>query len=414
MKSRPTRPVLEEFEPRILYSADFAPAALAQLHLPGASDQRLLQTQETPAATAATMEIAFVDVSLPDAQTLIDDLQAQRDAGRPIEIVRIESGEDGIARISETLDGRTGIGAVHVLSHGSDGAVQLGSVTLDAATLLARAGELAQWSAALTHSADLLLYGCDVAQTAAGQQFVNNLGALTGADVTASTDLTGAAARGANWTLEYQVGHIETTLAPSAWEQAQWQGVMATYSVTTTVDSVGASPTPGSLRWAISQANANAGTDTIAFAVNGIFNMTAAVSGDDSNTTGDFDVNGSVNIVGNGTGNTFINGNGADRVFDVLGGNVTFQDLTIQGGGASQGGGINVGAAAVTLANVVVQNNNADNGGGIYNSGTLVMNQVKLEGNVAGSNGGALRNAGSATLTDVWIDSNQARSGGGI
>ena len=275
MKPKPVRPVLEEFEPRILYSADFAPAVLAGVSLPGPSDQRLLQAQETPAASPAALEIAFIDVSLPDAQRLIDDLQAQRNAGRTIEIVRIDAGEDGISRISQTLDGRTDIGAVHVLSHGSDGALQLGSVTLDAATLLARAGELAQWSSALTHDADLLLYGCDVAQTSAGRQFVNNLGTLTGADVTASTDLTGAAARGANWTLEYQLGHIETTLAPSRWEQAQWQGVMATYTVTTTADSLGASPTVGSLRWAIGQANANAGTDTIVFAVNGTFSIAA-------------------------------------------------------------------------------------------------------------------------------------------
>ena len=104
MKTRPARPVLEEFEPRILYSADFAPAALAGLQPAGArANSGLLQAQEAPAATPAAMEIAFVDLSLPDAQSLIDDLQAQRDAGRPIEIVRIDAGEDGISRIGETL-----------------------------------------------------------------------------------------------------------------------------------------------------------------------------------------------------------------------------------------------------------------------------------------------------------------------
>ena len=453
MKRAPgTRPVLEEFEPRILYSADFAPAALAGLHLPGASDQRLLQAQETPAVAAATTEIAFVDVSLPDAQRLIDDLQAQRDGGRPIDIVRIESGEDGIARISETLADRTGVASVHVLSHGSDGVLQLGSVTLDATTLLARAGELAQWSSALTPDADLLLYGCDLAQTAAGQHVVRDLAALTGTDVAASTDLTGAAARGADWALEYQVGHIETTLAPSRWEQAQWQGVMATYTVTTTVDSVGASPTPGSLRWAISQANANAGTDTIAFAVNGTFNMTALVSGDNTNTSGDFDVNGSVNIVGNGTGNTIINGNGNDRVFDLRSGTISLSGLTVQGGKSNLGAGISVGAAAnVALTDVVIQNNagnGSSKGGGIYNDGvltlqntivrnnaaaflsgldgagiytdkdaTLIANNVEIRDNSAGNaDGGGLHiwESASVQLTNVTFANNQATRGGGL
>jgi len=226
MTLKPVRPVLEEFEPRILYSADFAPAALAQLHLPGASDQRLLQPQETPAAATATAEIAFVDISLPDAQRLIDDLQAQQDAGRPIEIVRIDGGEDGITRISDTLAQRNDLSAVHVLSHGSDGTLQLGSARLDAATLLARAGELAQWSTALSADADLLLYGCDVAASATGQQLLLNLAVLTGADVAASNDLTGAAARGGDWVLEFASGSIQAGSALSSSAQQAWKGVL--------------------------------------------------------------------------------------------------------------------------------------------------------------------------------------------
>jgi len=226
MKLKPVRPVLEEFEPRILYSADFAPAALAQVHLPGASDQRLLQPQQTPAAATATAEIAFVDISLPDAQKLIDDLQAQHDAGRPIEIVRIDGGEDGITRISQTLAQRSDVSAVHLLSHGSDGTLQLGSARLDAATLLARAGELAQWSTALSADADLMLYGCDVAASATGQHLLENLAALTGADVAASNDLTGAAARGGDWVLEFASGSIQAGSALSLSAQQAWSGLL--------------------------------------------------------------------------------------------------------------------------------------------------------------------------------------------
>ena len=56
----------------------------------------------------------------------------------------------------------------------------------------------------LAAGADLLLYGCDVAADALGQQMTGTLAALTGADVAASTDLTGAASRGGNWVLEYR------------------------------------------------------------------------------------------------------------------------------------------------------------------------------------------------------------------
>ena len=218
--------VFEEFEKRILYSADFSPAALAGL-ADGAHINRQLDSQALPAAEQATAEIAFVAMNLPDAQALIDDLQAQADAGRHIEVVQIAADEDGIARISATLAQRDDITAVHVLSHGSDGVVQLGSARLDAATLLTRAGELAQWSAALSNNADLLLYGCDVAAHSDGQALLANLAALTGADVAASDDLTGAARLGGDWVLEQRTGAIEAQLAPGISEQQLWQGTMA-------------------------------------------------------------------------------------------------------------------------------------------------------------------------------------------
>jgi hypothetical protein len=136
-------PVFEELERRILYSADLAPLALAGLDAGATHEQRLMQATDTSLATQVESEIAFVDMSLPDADKLIADLQAQAQAGRPIEVVRIAADEDGIARIGATLAGRSDITAVHVLSHGDDGVVQLGSARLDAATLLARADEVA-------------------------------------------------------------------------------------------------------------------------------------------------------------------------------------------------------------------------------------------------------------------------------
>jgi hypothetical protein len=304
--------VVETMEDRILHSADLSPLLLA-----GSGAGTLLHQplHAAPAdAQVQRSEIAFVDAALPDAESLVADLRAQRDAGRPIEIVTIQSGEDGLALISHTLAGRQDISALHVLAHGSDGVMQLGNTLLDEQTLMRRAGEVAAWSAALTDGADLLLYGCDLAQTAIGQKLVRDLASLTGADAAASTDPTGAAALGGNWTLEFHSGLIETAVAPSVAEQALWQGLLTTFTVTNTADTaliVLPAPT-GSLRWAINQANAHAGTDTINFApgANGTIALGFLSSGDDANVAGDFDITDSVNIVGNGTTNTVISGNG--------------------------------------------------------------------------------------------------------
>ena len=438
-------PISETMEERILHSADLAPLFLGDA---GGTAALLQPVQQAPTATVIGRgEIAFVDLSLPDAQSLLSDLRAQRDAGRPIEIITIAADEDGMALIGNTLASRHNIAAVHVLAHGDNGVLQLGTTQLDARTLLARAGEVAAWSAALSDDADLLLYGCDLAQTGAGQQLVSDLAALTGADVAASTDLTGAAALGGNWTLEFQSGRIETTIATSFAQQMQWQGVMATYTVTSTTDLLSL---PGTLRWAISQANANAGTDSIVFSVNGNFTIAGLLSGDDNNNSGDLDINGSVNIIGNGSASTTISGNGVDRVLDVRSGTVSISGVTIQGGRGGSGAGIRVEEFVnLTLTDVVVQNNIANGeGAGIFNDGNLTLRNVLIRNNGNVSTGDAdgggiflddgatldalnveirdnvadnkqggglyIKNGAVATLKNTTIAGNMAKDGGGI
>ena len=442
------RLLVEPMEPRLLHSADLAPLLW--------HGDTALQGMATTAAEAPSQvsrsEIVFVDAGLPDAELLLADLQAQRDAGRALEIVTIPTGADGLALISDTLATRHDIDAVHVLAHGSDGRLQLGSSVLDSQSLLQRAGMLAGWADALSADADLLLYGCNFAQSAVGQQLVQDLAALTGADVAASTDLTGAAAFGGNWSLEYRSGAIEARLAPSDAAQVRWQGVLATYSVTSALDFSGAAAVPGTLRWAISQANANPGTDTISFAFDGRIDM-AAGSGDDNNNSGDFDITGSVNIVGNGSAKTVINGNGADRLFDLRSGTVSMSGLTVQGGASNTGAGIRVASnATLSLIDTVVQGNmgnGGSKGGGIYNAGTLSLLRVlvqnngntssgdidgagiysadgstldvrdsEIRGNVAAKDkdgGGLYIDSGaSATLESVTLAGNQAKRGGGL
>ena len=88
-------------------------------------------------------------------------------------------------------------------------------------------GLLAAWRGALTQDADILLYGCNVGEGAVGRGFVAQLASLTGADVAASDDATGAAARGGNWTLEVSTGRIDTSVALGASTQQAWSGLLA-------------------------------------------------------------------------------------------------------------------------------------------------------------------------------------------
>ena len=101
-----------------------------------------------------------------------------------------------VEQMTEALAGRRDIGAIHVVSHGSDGSPSLGDSRLSAYNIERYLDHIAGWKDALADGADLLIYGCDFAASAQGREMDGSLSALTGADVAASSDKTGARSLG--------------------------------------------------------------------------------------------------------------------------------------------------------------------------------------------------------------------------
>ncbi|HHJ40449.1 MAG: hypothetical protein AXA67_08385 [Methylothermaceae bacteria B42] len=238
-------PLVEALEPRFLYSADILGAIdLSAMHDPLATamegatsllDQYASYDEDSPdpippqppaSDTNRPQELVFIDTATPDYQTLLDDLTRSANAGRKFEIILITPDENGIDVISQTLAQYRDISAVHVISHGQPGQVALGNTTLDPSQLAAHADTIASWKNALSGNADWLIYGCSLAATSEGIQLIDELSRLTDADVAASDDLTGNAAKGGDWDLEYQRGTIEAKIAVSPATQATWNGVL--------------------------------------------------------------------------------------------------------------------------------------------------------------------------------------------
>ena len=105
--------------------------------------------------------------------------------------------------------------------------MRIGSTDLNDNTLANYTEALASWRKALTEDADLLLYGCNFAADGEGQHLANEIASLTGADVAASTDLTGSATLGGDWTLEYATGQIESRTAITSTTQDSWSGTLS-------------------------------------------------------------------------------------------------------------------------------------------------------------------------------------------
>lgn len=117
-------------------------------------------------------EIAFVDAGVADSSSLI----AQFKAGTDVHL--LDASQDAIEQITQVLANRIDVSAVHLVSHGSSGALQLGGETI--ADLSECKADLKLWSSSLTADADILLYGCNVAENELGKGFVNELAHRTG------------------------------------------------------------------------------------------------------------------------------------------------------------------------------------------------------------------------------------------
>jgi CSLREA domain-containing protein len=176
--------------------------------------------------------------------------------------------------------------------------------------------------------------------------------------------------------------------------------------------------------------------------------LTIHGTANDTNTTGDLDVYRDMTIAGAGATGTVIDGDNADRVFDVFrydtnpshdqDPTVTISGVTItnghapsQAGVSANGGGIEVynSSSSLTLNSDVVTDNGAGSepgqsgglGGGIYCAGPLTVNSTTIDHNFAGPAGGADKDGGSGggincgallNVTASTIAANGAGNGG--
>ena len=139
MKKKDYRPKheIEAAEPRLMFSAGLE-GVLATQNLDHQQDHHTAPIEQhvdgqatapgqTPAATESATELIFVDSDTPEYQTLVDDLQRVPDGATRYEVVMLDNSTDGISQITEALGHHTNLSAVHILAHGSDGSIDLGS-----------------------------------------------------------------------------------------------------------------------------------------------------------------------------------------------------------------------------------------------------------------------------------------------
>lgn len=175
--------------------------------------------------------LVFVDAGIADAETLVAGVVPGA------EVVMLTPDQDGVSQITQVLAERQGLSSVQIISHGMSAGLQLGTGELNLDTLNTYTSQLQTWAGALTSEADILFYGCNLAATALGEQFIEQVSQLTGADVAASSDRTGSAALGGDWELEVSQGTIESDVALQMWAQSAYQAVLDAVDNNLTVNS---------------------------------------------------------------------------------------------------------------------------------------------------------------------------------
>lgn len=187
-------------------------------------------------------QVVFVDSAVRDHQTLVDGISGGSDAGPAGTVgtsgyslsgttLVVTLGEKPLDDMTTVLEHCHDLDAVHLVSHGSEGELMLGGNRINAGNLGEHAGLFERLGKSLSADGDLLLYGCKVGRDGAGQAFIDQVAALSGADVNASTDDTGNASSGGNWNLEVATGPIEAAALLNEQNAGNWQGTLAQVTI---------------------------------------------------------------------------------------------------------------------------------------------------------------------------------------
>ncbi len=224
-------------EPREVFDGAFAPAvsdaagdadpkaetkAREPAAGPGADPQTPDGAEPGAAPDAAPKDLVFIDVSIDGADAIAAGIDQAK-----FDVLWLEPGQDGLAQIGQVLEATGDVASVQIISHATDGALRLGTTVIEGDGFDALKPEFEAWAGHLAEDAQILFYGCDLAETETGQALLHDIAAATGAGVAASIDATGAASLGGDWDLEFSTEALTVTQAATAEDMAGFDGVLA-------------------------------------------------------------------------------------------------------------------------------------------------------------------------------------------
>ncbi len=274
---------LVKLEERLLFDASAA-AVVAQAVVDGQGEGDAAENHDVAPEAAEMEPVNLESQSEEQAPSVLlissevegaDQLAASAAAG--VIVVEYNAETDSLAdifqKISDALDGQMAA-TIGFATHGQSGLFHLTQeIYVSESSLDSNDGLQQFWrdvGSVVQEGGRVDLLGCNIANE--GDGLLNHLDVLLGdADIAASSDMTGNHIE-ANWVLES--GNVDASFYLAT---AEWQGSLATFTVTNTLNAG-----VGSLRQAILDANLTVAVDTIEFSaamlgVNPTISLTTAL-----------------------------------------------------------------------------------------------------------------------------------------
>ena len=392
--------------------------------------------------------VVFVNSTVQDADSLTSQIAGNfSDAYYNVNIVRLTS-DGAMNQMSEYFASHKGIDSVYLVSDGNDGDFYLGDKQVNFYNIATEYKDFfSSWKSSLADHADIMLYSCNTANTEAGQLLISELANYTGADVAASTNVTGGSG---DWVLEYTIGNVEAAgiaVGSYTYNLAETKPIdllIKTIDDKAVVDTTDTATTQPlwlrealyfATKYQVSQGYLIAFADS---ATLGGTTITMDTSLGEMTIGGNVTLNGLIALPNNVFTWATINAGGVSRHFMIAGdAEVTISTIELTNGlasgtgAANNGGSIYISSGAnVTLNDVTIENSHADgSGGAIFNAGTLTITadlkpfhhweaqRFYYFNNTATVAGGAVYNEGALTVdgNTYWInfDFNRASNGDG-
>ncbi|MGB0899478.1 MAG: DUF4347 domain-containing protein, partial [Psychrobium sp.] len=149
-------------------------------------------------------ELIVIDEAVSDKHLFYQQLKPG------VDIVEITSENNGLTQLKKLLSGYQNLQALHLVSHGEDGVIQLGNSQVTEQLLKHEMATLSALDNALDDGADLHIYGCNVAKTAKGEQLLELIANQAHVDVAASNNTTGSGQLASDWSLEIVKGDVDS------------------------------------------------------------------------------------------------------------------------------------------------------------------------------------------------------------